>query len=84
MRSKQTEHDVSVTSVRMRTAPDVPVSMTVFPAHSSLAEILVLDGTAAAGRMAPPTSTRISARMKCVQGHSSPVNVLDIDRYSLA
>ena len=32
----------------------------------SLAEILVLDGTAGAGRMAPPASTRISARLKRV------------------
>ena len=31
--------------------------------------------TAGAGRMAPSTSTRISARLKCVQGHSSHVNV---------
>ena len=41
----------------------------------SLAEILVLAGTAGAGGMAPPASTMISASMKCVQGHSSRVNV---------
>ena len=35
----------------------------------------VLAGTAGAGGMAPPTSTRISARTKRVQEHSSPVNV---------
>ena len=34
----------------------------------SLAEILVLAGTAGAGRIVPPASTRISARMKWVQG----------------
>ena len=32
-------------------------------------------GTASAGRMVPPTSTRFSARLKCVQGHVSPVHV---------
>ena len=36
----------------------------------SLAEILVLAG---AGRMAHPTSTRIIARLKCVQEHVSPI-----------
>ena len=36
------------------------------PTFFSLAEILVLDGIAGAGRMAPPTSTRISARLECV------------------
>ena len=43
----------------------------------SLAEILVLSGTAGAGVMAPPISTRISVRLKRVTGgkHSSPVNV---------
>ena len=41
----------------------------------SIAEILVRDGTAGAGGMAPTISTRISDRMKCGQGHSSPVNV---------
>ena len=41
-----------------------------------LAEILVLVG----GVILPavPASTRISARLKRVQGHSSPVNVLGI------
>ena len=39
--------------------------------------MLVLAGSAGAGagRMAPPTSTRISARMKCVQEHGSRVNI---------
>ena len=37
----------------------------------------MLDGTAGAGEMAPPTSTWVSARMKRVQGHVSPVNILD-------
>ena len=32
-------------------------------------------GTAGAGGMAPPASTRISVRLNCVHGHSSPVNV---------
>ena len=40
------------------------------------AEIIVLNGIAGAGEMAPPTSTRISARMKRVQEHSSAVNVV--------
>ena len=43
----------------------------------SRAGILVLAGTAGAGRMTPPTSIRISARLKCVHGpHVLPVNVL--------
>ena len=42
----------------------------------SLAESIVLAGTAASGGgMAPPTSTRISDKMKYVLGHVSPVNV---------
>ena len=45
------------------------------PPYSSLAEILVLAGTAGAGRMAPPTSTRISARMNRVKGHVSSVDI---------
>ena len=44
-----------------------------FPTRFSLAEILVMDGPA--GNMAPPASTRISARIKHVQGHGSPANV---------
>ena len=40
----------------------------MFPTRFSLAEILVLAGTASAGRMTPPASTRISARLKRVQG----------------
>ena len=42
----------------------------------SHAEILVLAAAAGAGGMAPPTSTRISARLKRVQEHSSPVSVV--------
>ena len=38
----------------------------------SLAEILVLAGSAGAGGMAPPASTRFSARLERVQDHSSP------------
>ena len=41
----------------------------------SLADIIALAGTAGAGIMAPPTSTRITARLKRVHGHVSPVNV---------
>ena len=37
---------------------------------------LALAGTAGAGRMGPPTSTRISARPKRVQRHVSPMNML--------
>ena len=37
----------------------------------SLADILVLAGTAGAGRMVPPTSTRIFARLQRAQEHSS-------------
>ena len=36
----------------------------------SLVDILVLVGTAGASKMAPPTSARISARLKGVQGPS--------------
>ena len=36
-----------------------------------------LVGLAGAGGMAPPASTRIFARLKRVQGHSSPVNECD-------
>ena len=42
--------------------------------HPSLAEMLVLVATAGAGRMAPPTSTRIPAMLKRVQSHVSLVN----------
>ena len=45
----------------------------------SLAEILVLAGTAGAGRMAPPASTGISAMMRCVQGHVSRVYMSALD-----
>ena len=47
----------------------------VFPIGLSLAEILVLVCTAGAGGMAPPASTRISARMKRVQENVSPANM---------
>ena len=40
------------------------------------AETLVLAGTAGAGGIAPPASTRISARTKRVQGHSSLPNTM--------
>ena len=45
------------------------------PNSFSLAEILVLGGTAGASGMAPPTSARMSARLKRAQGHSSSVIV---------
>ena len=47
----------------------------VFPTRFSVAEILVLAGTAGAGGMAPPAITSIFARLKCVQGHVLPVNI---------
>ena len=40
-----------------------------------LNQIVVLDGTAGPGRMSPPASTRISARLQRVQEHSSAVHV---------
>ena len=40
----------------------------------SLEEILVLAGTTGAGGMAPPTSTRISARLKCSGTHFTREN----------
>ena len=43
----------------------------------SLGEMLVLAGTAGAGSMTPPTSTRISARLKCGQGHVSPGSMFE-------
>ena len=39
------------------------------------ASCLVLAGTAGAGGMVPPASTRIPARMKRVREHSSRVNI---------
>ena len=42
----------------------------------SLTEILVMAGTARADRMAPPTSTRVSDGLNCVQEHNSPVNII--------
>ena len=65
----------------------------MFPTRFSLAEILVLVGTAGAGRMALSSSTRISAWMKCVQGHCLPrgeyvvpvpADTVDQTRFSLA
>ena len=44
----------------------------MFPTRFDLADILVLAGTAGAGGMAVITSTRISARLKCVLEHVSP------------
>ena len=44
------------------------------PTRFSLAEVLVLTGTAAADGIAPPTSTRISARLERVQRHFSREN----------
>ena len=41
--------------------------------QGTLAEILVLAG---ASGMAPPANTRISAKLKCVQGHDLPVYIL--------
>ena len=41
---------------------------------------MVLAGTAAGGRMAPPTSIRISAGLKCAEEHASPV---DVEGFSL-
>ena len=45
------------------------------PTRFSLADIPVLADTAGAGGMAPPTITGISARMSCVQEHSSPLKI---------
>ena len=49
----------------------------------SLAEILVLAGIAGAGRMTPPASTRIPARLKCVRENSSPMSTLASSRSHL-
>ena len=46
-----------------------------------MADILVQNGTASAGGMAPPASTRMSARLTRVQGHTSPVNLYTICTY---
>ena len=45
------------------------------PEHVSASLEIVLAGTTGAGRMVPPNSTRIPARMKCVQIHISPMNM---------
>ena len=51
--------------------------MNCVPEHiSGLAEILVLDGTAGASGMAPPASTRISARMKCVRDSTQFIRLM--------
>ena len=42
---------------------------------------MVLTGSACAGRMSLSASTRISARLKRVQEHISPVNVLSLSSY---
>ena len=44
---------------------------------------LSADATAGAGRMAPPTSTKISARLKRAQGHVSAVNVVRAKNFDL-
>ena len=46
-----------------------------FPSHFSLAELLVLAGTASTGGMAPPASARISARIN-VLGTESTVKMV--------
>ena len=46
--------------------------------HSSLAQILALAVGVILPAPAAPTSTRISARLKRVQEHSSPVNIITI------
>ena len=52
-----------------------------FPTRYILAaEILVLAGTAGTGRKAPPTSTRIPARLESVQEYSSPGSVCVLQR----
>ena len=45
------------------------------PTYFSLADIPILAGTDGASGMAPPISTRISARMKRAQEHRSHVNL---------
>ena len=71
--------DVSPHNVSIRARSGMHMyALTVFPTHFSIADILVvMDGTAGAGRTAPPTSTRyrMSARLNRVQEHSSRVNV---------
>ena len=52
----------------------------MFPTRFSLAEVLVLAGTAGTGGMALLTSTTISAMLKRVQEHRSPVNVPGLGR----
>ena len=53
----------------------VAIARTVFSTRFSLADILVLDGGTILPAPALPASTRISARLKRVQGHGSPVNL---------
>ena len=43
----------------------------MFPSHCTVADLLVLPGTACAGRMAPLTRTRLSARLNRVQEHAT-------------
>ena len=58
------------------TAPPCQCSrVNCVPNTLQLAEILFLAGTTGAGRMAPPTSTRIPARLQCVQRRSPRVSV---------
>ena len=77
----------TTTSVRPYLEPETALGGTMHCASSmfagelcsrtrfSLAEILVLAGSAGAGGMAPPASTRISARLQRFLEHSSPVNI---------
>ena len=46
----------------------------MLPTRFRLSGILVLAGITGTGGMAPPASTRISARLERVQEQSSPVN----------
>ena len=47
----------------------------VFQTRFIRADILVLVGPTGVGRMTPPASARISAGLKRVQGHGSPVSL---------
>ena len=53
------------------------LGLTIFRDTRFPADTLVLAGTAGAGGIAPPTSTRTSATLERVQEHSSPVNMGD-------
>ena len=47
--------------------------------HFSLAEIVVVVGGAIVPAPAVPASTRVSSRLKRVQGHSSPVKLQPVN-----